>query len=52
MSVGGVWSIWGWLVLSDRYINVKRLLGLAYFWAGSINAFQMRLWATWIMTRC
>jgi hypothetical protein len=28
---------------------VKRLLGLAYFWAGSINAIQMQRWATGIV---
>lgn len=28
---------------------VKRLLGLASFWDGSINAIQTQLWATWIV---
>src|SRR5689334_14262195 len=26
---------------------MKRLLGLAYFWVGSINGVQVQVWATW-----
>ena len=28
---------------------IKRLLGLAYFWTGSINGIQVQVWATWIL---
>ena len=28
---------------------VKRLLGLAYFWVGSINGVQVQVWGTWIL---
>jgi hypothetical protein len=35
--------------IEDAYAIVKRLLGLAYFWAGSPNAIQLQLWATWIL---
>jgi hypothetical protein len=27
---------------------VKRLLGLAYLWTGSINGVQLQIWATWL----
>lgn len=35
--------------IEDAYAIVKRLLGLAYFWAGSPNAIQLQLWATWLL---
>lgn len=35
--------------IEDAYTAVKRLLGLAYFWAGSANGVQPQLWATWIL---
>lgn len=35
--------------IEEAYGSVKRLLGLAYFWAGSPNAIQLQLWATWIL---
>ena len=35
--------------IEDAYAAVKRLLGLAYFWAASSNAIQLQLWATWIL---
>jgi hypothetical protein len=35
--------------IEDAYAIVKRLLGLAYFWAGSPNAIQLQLWATWTL---
>jgi hypothetical protein len=28
---------------------VKRLLGLAYFWTGSVNGVQLQVWATWLL---
>ena len=28
---------------------VKRRLGLASFWVGSINGVQLQLWATWLL---
>jgi hypothetical protein len=40
------WQRWR---IEEALHVVKRLLGLAYFWAGSINAIQMQLWATWIV---
>ncbi len=40
------WQRWR---IEEALHVVKRLLGLAYFWAGSINAMQMQLWATWIV---
>ena len=27
---------------------VKRLLGLAYLWVGSVNGVQLQVWATWL----
>ena len=35
--------------IEDALAIVKRLLGLAYFWVGSINGVQLQLWATWIL---
>lgn len=35
--------------IEDAYAIVKRLLGLAYFWAGSENGVRLQLWATWIL---
>jgi hypothetical protein len=40
------WQRWR---IEDAFNVVKRLLGLAYFWAGSINAIQVQVWATWIV---
>jgi hypothetical protein len=40
------WQCWR---IEEALHVVKRLLGLAYFWDGSINAIQMQLWATWIV---
>jgi hypothetical protein len=40
------WQRWR---IEEALNVVKRLLGLAYFWAGSINAVQLQLWATWIV---
>lgn len=40
------WQRWR---IEEALNVVKRLLGLAYFWAGSINAIQLQLWATWIV---
>jgi hypothetical protein len=37
------WSI------ERAYATVKRLLGLAYFWAGSQNAVELQLWSTWMV---
>jgi Transposase DDE domain len=35
--------------IEEAYASVKRLLGLAYFWAASPNAIQLQLWATWLL---
>jgi hypothetical protein len=35
--------------IEDIFQLVKRLLGLAYFWVGSINGVQVQVWATWIL---
>jgi hypothetical protein len=35
--------------VEDAFLVVKRLLGLAYFWTGSINGVQVQVWATWIL---
>ena len=40
------WQRWR---IEDAFNIVKRLLGLAYFWTGSINGVQVQIWATWIV---
>ncbi len=30
------------------FLQVKRLLGLAYLWVGSLNGVQLQVWATWL----
>ena len=40
------WQRWR---IEDAFNIVKRLLGLAYFWSGSLNAIQTQVWATWIV---
>ncbi len=35
--------------IEDAFAIIKRLLGLAYFWAGSVNAVQVQVWATWLL---
>jgi len=40
---GQRWSI------EEGYNVVKRLLGLAYVWVGSVNGVQLQLWATWLL---
>ena len=40
------WQRWR---IEDAYAIVKRLLGLAYFWAGAENGVCLQLWATWIL---
>lgn len=40
------WQRWR---IEDAFNIVKRLLGLAYFWTGSINGVQTQVWATWIV---
>jgi hypothetical protein len=37
-----------WLI-EDAFFVAKRLLGLAYFWVGSINGVQLQIWATWLL---
>ncbi len=34
--------------IEDAFHVAKRLLGLAYFWVGSINGVQTQIWATWL----
>jgi hypothetical protein len=38
----------GWRV-EDAFNVVKRLLGLAYVWVGSINGILVQVWATWLL---
>jgi hypothetical protein len=40
------WQRWR---IEDCFAVIKRLLGLAYFWTGSINGVQIQMWATWIL---
>jgi len=40
------WQRWR---IEDAFNIVKRLLGLAYFWSGSLNGVQVQVWATWIL---
>lgn len=40
------WQRWG---IEDSFNVIKRLLGLAFFWTGSINGIQIQVWATWIL---
>src|SRR5262245_1146900 len=40
------WQRWR---IEDAFNVVKRLLGLAYFWTGSINGVQVQVWASWIL---
>jgi len=40
------WQRWR---IEDAYAIVKRLLGLAYFWAGAENGVCLQLWATWML---
>jgi len=35
--------------IEDAFNLVKRLLGLAYFWVGSINGVQVQLWSAWLL---
>lgn len=35
--------------IEDTFNVVKRLLGLAYFWVGSLNGIQIQVWATWLL---
>jgi hypothetical protein len=34
--------------IEDAFNIAKRLLGLAYFWVGSLNGVQVQIWATWL----
>jgi hypothetical protein len=40
------WQRWR---IEESFNVIKRLLGLAYFWTGSINGIQIQVWATWIL---
>jgi hypothetical protein len=40
------WQRWR---IADWFAVIKRLLGLAYFWTGSINGVQIQMWAMWIL---
>ncbi len=40
------WQRWR---LEDAFNVVKRLLGLAYFWVGSVNGVMVQVWATWLL---
>lgn len=45
-AVALYWQRWR---IEDAFKLAKRLLGLAYFWVGSINGVQLQLWATWLL---
>ena len=40
------WQRWR---VEDAFDTIKRLLGLAYFWVGSINGIMVQVWATWLL---
>jgi hypothetical protein len=40
------WQRWR---IEDAFNLVKRLLGLAYFWVGSVNGVKLQVWATWLL---
>ena len=40
------WQRWR---IEDAFLMVKRLLGLAYFYVGSLNGVQVQVWATWLL---
>jgi hypothetical protein len=40
---GRRWSI------EEVFRSVKRLLGLSYIWAGSVNSIQLQVWSTWLI---
>lgn len=40
------WQRWR---IEDSFHVIKRLLGLAFFWTGSMNGIQIQVWATWIL---
>lgn len=35
--------------IEDAFLTIKRLLGLAYFWVGSLNGILVQLWTTWVL---
>jgi hypothetical protein len=35
--------------IEEAFHTVKRLLGLAYFYTGSVNGLQLQVWATWLL---
>lgn len=35
--------------IEEAFLVVKRLLGLAYLWVGSLNGIQTQIWATWLL---
>lgn len=40
------WQRWR---IEDAFLVVKRLLGLSYFFVGSVNGVQVQVWATWLL---
>lgn len=40
------WQRWR---IEDAFLVVKRLLGLAYFYVGSVNGVQVQVWTTWLL---
>lgn len=40
------WQRWR---IEDAFHVVKRLLGLSYFYVGSINGVQVQVWSTWLL---
>lgn len=40
------WQRWR---IEDAFNICKRVLGLAYFWTGSVYGVMLQLWATWIL---
>jgi hypothetical protein len=40
------WQRWR---IEEAFALVKRLLGLAYFYVGSVNGVKLQVWATWLL---
>jgi hypothetical protein len=35
--------------IEEAFLQVKRLLGLAYLWTGAANGLALQVWATWLL---
>lgn len=50
LSTADVMDLYGrrWCI-EEAFLQVKRLLGLAYLWTGAQNGIEMQIWATWLL---